>query len=142
MTGAKDSEGGIVKNARNILLTMTAIAIVVALGHAAPMLMPGDYDTVTNEELAKLLSSGESVAVVDVRRADDFRAGHIEGAINIPHGEFRQRYDEVPRDGIVAVTCYAGILNRVDSRRLARAGYDVVCIEGGMKGWNGELKRQ
>lgn len=130
------------KNARNILLTVVAIVIGVVLGHVAPGLAPGDYDTVTNEELAKLLGSGESVAVVDVRKAEDFRAGHIEGAVNIPHDEFRHRYGEVPRDAVVAVTCYAGILNRVDSRRLARKGYDVVRVEGGMKGWKGELRRQ
>lgn len=110
--------------------------------HAAPMLVPGDYDTVTNEELAKLLGSGESVVVVDVREAEDLEAGHIDGAINIPHREFRDRYAEVPRDGIVAVTCYAGILSRVDSRRLARVGYDVVRVQGGMKEWDGELKRR
>lgn len=130
------------KNVRTILLIVVAITVAVVVVHAAPMLVPGDYDTVTNEELAKLLGSGERIAVVDVRKAEDFRAGHIEGAINIPHGEFRQRYGDVPRDAVVAVTCYAGILNRVDSRRLAREGYDVVRVEGGMRGWKGALKQQ
>jgi hydroxyacylglutathione hydrolase len=45
--------------------------------------------------------------VVDVRRADEWSAAHIEGSLNVPLGELPERIDELP-DGTLWVHCAAG----------------------------------
>jgi hydroxyacylglutathione hydrolase len=51
---------------------------------------------------------GDEVAVLDVRRPDEWDEGHIAGAVNIPFYELRERCDEVPIDREVWVHCQSG----------------------------------
>jgi len=122
-----------------IAAVLVGVLVLAVAGHAVVFLMPADYDSITNAELARMVEAGEDVTVVDVRKEADFRAGHVPGAVNIPSDELRERYGEVPRDARVAVTCYRGLLNRMAARRFAEAGYDVLRVEGGMRDWGGEL---
>ncbi len=49
--------------------------------------------------------SGGDVAVVDVRPAEEFAAGHIPGAASIPLAELAERLDELPRDVEIVAYC-------------------------------------
>jgi 3-mercaptopyruvate sulfurtransferase SseA len=60
-------------------LNRSAVASVVANFHSTSL------PRVTTDELRTLLRDGDSV-VIDARRPQDFRGGHIEGAINVPVG--------------------------------------------------------
>jgi rhodanese-related sulfurtransferase len=55
-------------------------------------------------ELLARIRSGE-VTLVDVRPAEEYRAGHLPGARSIPVGELRERLDELPRRGEVVAYC-------------------------------------
>ena len=62
--------------------------------------------------------------LVDVRNADEFAAGHVPGAINIPLPELRRRHDELPRDRrspSVAASGSAPTMRRAFSRNVATA---------------------
>ena len=47
------------------------------------------------EELAAEIAEGRAPVIVDVRSENDFRAGHLPGAINIPLDELEQRKAEL-----------------------------------------------
>jgi len=49
-------------------------------------------------ELAGALSGPNPPVVIDVRRQEAFRAGHIPGARHIPSDEIVQSLDQIPRD--------------------------------------------
>ena len=66
--------------------------------------------------------------VVDVRRSDEWCAGHLPGARNIPLHELPHRLEEIPR-GEVWVHCDAGYRAAVAAGILDRAGYDVVLLD-------------
>ena len=68
------------------------------------------------------------VAVLDVRRASEFAASHIEGAVNIPVHEILQRLDDVPR-GEVWVHCGGGYRASIAASVLAARGAHVVAID-------------
>ena len=53
------------------------------------------HPELTVQELDAMLRSG-TAAVVDVREADEFAAGHIPGAINILLGEFETNINGIP----------------------------------------------
>jgi DNA-binding transcriptional ArsR family regulator/rhodanese-related sulfurtransferase len=63
-----------------------------------------DLDAVGFDELRSRVRSG-SVVLVDVRPASEYAAGHISGAVSIPHDELEQRISELPRDKEVVAYC-------------------------------------
>jgi hydroxyacylglutathione hydrolase len=68
------------------------------------------------------------IVVLDVRRPDEWQAGHLAGAIHIPFWELTRRLGEVP-PGEVWVHCAAGSRAAIGASVLARAGRAVVLID-------------
>lgn len=87
---------------------------VVALEpHDLPKVAPGELPrVVSNDDFKKLVAAGE-VALIDVRSTDEYNAGHIPGAINLPDDQFHANFDElvkkVPTDQRVVIFCLTGI---------------------------------
>ena len=71
--------------------------------------------------------------VVDVRTAQEFAAGHIAGAVNVPVDELRSRLDEIPRDREIAAYCQVGQRGYLATRILLQNGYRASNIGGGYK---------
>jgi hydroxyacylglutathione hydrolase len=69
-------------------------------------------------------------AVLDVRGADEFEAGHVRDAVSIPHTRLAVRLDEVPEAAPLHVHCASGARAALASAYLASAGRDVVWIDG------------
>lgn len=64
----------------------------------------GDMETIDADALLERLERDEAV-VLDVRPADEYRAGHVAGALSIPSDELEARLEEVPRDKPVVAYC-------------------------------------
>ena len=64
----------------------------------------GAMEAVESEELLRRVRSGE-VTVLDVRPPEEYRAGHIPGALSIPIGELKARLKELPKDREVVAYC-------------------------------------
>jgi rhodanese-related sulfurtransferase len=71
------------------------------------------------------------VVLLDVREADEFEQGHVDGAINLPLSELRRRIDEIPRDRELWVCCAAGQRAYYAQRLLMQRGLDVKNLSGG-----------
>jgi len=61
-------------------------------------------ETVTGDELLRRVKRGE-VTVLDVRPVEEYRAGHIPGAVSIPLGELKARFKELPKRREVVAYC-------------------------------------
>ena len=76
------------------------------------------------------------VQVLDVRRAPEWEAGHIEDAMWWPLDNFKVSPPEMDRDGEVAVHCKGGYRSMIASSLLQRAGFkNVVNVTGGFDAW-------
>ena len=74
------------------------------------------------------------VTLVDVRTADEYALGHIDGALNIPLDDLRERIGEIPSDRPVYVYCGVGLRGYLASNILKENGYgDVRNLIGGIK---------
>jgi rhodanese-related sulfurtransferase len=73
--------------------------------------------------------------VIDVREADEWTAGRIDGALHIPMGQVPERLDEIPDDETVAVICRSGQRSGRVAAWLRHQGYDAVNVTGGMQAW-------
>jgi len=79
--------------------------------------------------------------VLDVRRQEEFDAGHIEGAYLIPIAELDARISELPQnlDAPMIVYCAVGIRGNFGLTYLKFLGYtNVRNIRGGIGAWNAE----
>ncbi len=61
-----------------------------------------ELEPVTRQDLRRRLAAGEDLLILDVPSNDEFRAGHLPGAISVPLGELRRRLHQLPRDRQIA----------------------------------------
>ncbi len=69
--------------------------------------------------------------LLDVREAGEFASGNIDGAVNIPLNELRERLDELPREGEIWVNCRVGRRSYFACRLLSQRGFHVRNLSGG-----------
>ncbi|MBI2964149.1 MAG: FAD-dependent oxidoreductase [Deltaproteobacteria bacterium] len=69
--------------------------------------------------------------VIDVREADEFAAGHVPGALNLPLSVMRERWAELPRDRPLALCCGVGQRAYYAVRFLRQHGLEAVNLSGG-----------
>ncbi|MHB1224876.1 MAG: MBL fold metallo-hydrolase [Gemmatimonadaceae bacterium] len=91
-------------------------------------------------ELAALVSEGAvsrgDVAVVDVRGAAEWQAGHLPDVPNVPVGLLPDHLDELPRDRPLVLHCQSGARSAIGASLLKRAGFqNVVSLTEGYAGW-------
>ncbi|MBR9829967.1 MAG: sulfurtransferase [Oceanospirillales bacterium] len=83
---------------------------------------------------------GSADLLVDVREPDEYRAGHVAGAINIPRGllEFKFSNDDalISRDLNLVLYCKNSGRAALSAKSLAEMGYlHVQSISGGIEAW-------
>lgn len=80
----------------------------------------------------KLLRDG-SVILLDTRTAWEYSSGHIEGFVNIPVDELRERLDEIEPGKPVYVICQSGLRSYIATRILEGYGYEAYNFAGGFR---------
>ncbi|HWK08837.1 MAG TPA: MBL fold metallo-hydrolase [Vicinamibacterales bacterium] len=93
-------------------------------------------DLISAADLKAELSSNVPLTLIDVRTGKEWRAGHVEGAVNIPLGDLPSRLAEIPRGARVATMCEGGYRSSLAASLLAREGFaPVLNVEGGMSAY-------
>ncbi len=98
---------------------------------------------VSPEQARQMLASGTH-AVLDVRRADEFVAGHLPGATHVPHVQLAKRLNEVPRGKPLLVNCRSGVRSSWATALLKKHGFDATNLQGGFLAWEaagGEVEK-
>ena len=86
-------------------------------------------------ELDALLQQGRAL-VVDVREANEFAAGHIPGAINVPLSVFRASQLPDPGDKMLVLNCAAGRRSAMALDKCAAARGEIdTHLAGGFGAW-------
>ncbi len=88
-----------------------------------------------------LSRSATDFVVLDVRTPELYRAGHVPGALSLPHGKITRRImQEWPADTLFVVYCAGPHCNGASraALRLARMGRPVKEMVGGVTGWADE----
>lgn len=90
----------------------------------------GGMKSITVQEL----QARENTPLIDVREPDEFAAGHVPGAVNLPMSQIGDLLDQLP-DGAFDVICQAGGRSARVVEALEVRGYDATNVEGGTGAW-------
>lgn len=105
---------------------------VALAGYVAENILTGRMKPIYWRELRDMDKT--AVTLIDVRTADEFATGAIEGAVNIPLDDLRDRLDSIPRDKPVILYCGVGLRGYLASNILRQRGFaDVRNLVGGLK---------
>lgn len=106
------------------------VAVIVAMGYLS---FRGRGD-VSATEARRLVEAG--ARLVDVRTPEEFAAGHLPGAINLPVQELERRRVELePQERPVVVYCRSGSRSARAARLLESAGFEAIHDLGAMSRW-------
>lgn len=103
-------------------------------GFVAAGLLRGEHPQV-DVETVTVPPAAEDTMLLDVRTPQEYAAGHIPGARNIPVDELRTRLDELPREQQIATYCQVGQRGYLATRILLQAGFSAVNVGGGYKSY-------
>ncbi len=101
-------------------------------GFVAAGMLRGDHPQIGAADLMAI-PAAERPLVLDVRTAEEYAAGHLPGAVNIPVDELRSRLGELPADRRIVTYCQLGQRGYLATRILLQAGRSVRNLSGGYK---------
>lgn len=99
------------------------------LGFTAANILRGETKVFYYDEIDQL--DPNKVTILDVRTPEEVRMGTIDGAVNIPVDELRQRMNELPKDKPVYAFCKVGLRGYVAGRMLQQHGFEAYNLSGG-----------
>ena len=80
------------------------------------------------------LRARQNVPLIDVREEDEYAAGHVPGAVNLPMSNLASRLDELPEEPF-DVICQAGGRSGRVVEALTPRGHDATNVDGGTGEW-------
>ena len=98
------------------------------------------YRQISQDEAAAMMEQEDGHIILDVRRQDEFQAGHIPGAVCIPNEEIGTVPPaELPDlDQVILVYCRSGNRSKQAAEKLSAMGYINIYEFGGIMTWTGE----
>ena len=99
------------------------------------------YRSITMDEAVAMMEQETGYIILDVRRPDEFAAGHIPHAINVPNESIgTAEISELPdKDQLILVYCRSGRRSKEASEKLVKLGYTNIVEFGGILDWKGEI---
>lgn len=120
-----------------LALRDASVSQLANVERAAREYLGDEVDAVGRDELIERLGKGD-VMLVDVRPAEEFEAGHIDGARSIPIDELEQRLVELPPDREVVAYCRGPFCAYAHEavRQMQAAGLRARRLEDGWPEWH------
>jgi rhodanese-related sulfurtransferase len=93
-------------------------------------------ESVDGDELVRRVREG-AVTVLDVRPPEEYRAGHIPGALSVPLPELRERIPQLPRNREIVAYCRGPYcVMAIEAVQLLRhEGFRAHRLEQGVQDW-------
>ena len=99
------------------------------------------YRKISQEEAREMMKQENGIVIVDVRRQDEYDAGHIPGAILLPNESIgSEQPEELPDlNQIILIYCRSGNRSKQAAQKLFDMGYKNIYEFGGIIDWTGEV---
>ena len=99
------------------------------------------YRQISMDEAVTMMAQETGYIILDVRRPDEFAAGHIPNAINVPNETIgTAEIPELPNKAqLIMVYCRSGRRSKEAAEKLLKLGYTNIVEFGGILDWKGEI---
>lgn len=99
------------------------------------------YRSISMDEAITMMEQEKGYIILDVRRPDEYEAGHIPNAINVPNETIGESdIPELPdKEQLIMVYCRSGRRSKEAAKKLVRLGYTNIVEFGGILDWTGEI---
>lgn len=128
---------------KTVTIIMTAVLLFLTgcAGKTDGVETALSYTQITQEEVKEMMARDDGHVIVDVRRQDEYDAGHIPGAILIPNESIETEMpEELPDlDQIILIYCRSGNRSKQAAQKLFDMGYTNIYEFGGINDWTGEV---
>ena len=100
------------------------------------------YRSITMDEAVNMMAQETGYIILDVRRPNEFAAGHIPNAINVANESIgTAEIPELPdKNQLIMVYCRSGRRSKEASEKLVKLGYTNIVEFGGILDWKGEIE--
>ena len=132
-----------------IAILMIALFLTGCASTETPAQQPSDsggmtklsYLQIDQETAKQKMEADDGHVIVDVRRQDEYDAGHIPGAILIPNESIiTERPEELPDlNQVILIYCRSGNRSKQAAQKLADMGYVNLYEFGGIIDWTGDI---
>ncbi len=110
-------------------------------GYVASNILKGDHAIIHWDKLEKI--DKKKTILLDVRHPYEFKRGTIEGAINIPVDELRNRINEIPKDKNVIIFCKQGLRGYIAYKIMKQKGFkNIKNLSGGYLTYFSAVQKQ
>ncbi len=130
---------------RLFALVITGLLLLTGCGSGG-QIMDGDgmvnsYQQISQDEAKEMMRRDDGHVIVDVRRQEEYDAGHIPGAILIPNEEIGDTQPEAlpDLDQVILIYCRSGNRSKQAAQKLFDMGYTHIYEFGGIITWDGEI---
>lgn len=133
------------KNERYIFISVAAALLLAAMlllyGNNSEKAAEQGYRQISMDEAISIMGSENNYMILDVRTAEEYAAGHIPEAVNVPNETIgKADIPELPdRDQLILVYCRSGNRSKQASQKLAELGFTNIVEFGGINSWPGEI---
>ncbi|MBH1940498.1 rhodanese-like domain-containing protein [Mobilitalea sibirica] len=97
------------------------------------------FDTIKTSEITKYIGR-RNVLIIDLREREEFLAGHIPTAVNIPYEELEDEKYRFKRNCLLIFYCDRGNISLLAARDLIKDGYNIKSLYGGIRAYRGKLE--
>ncbi|MDU4889221.1 MAG: rhodanese-like domain-containing protein [Clostridium sp.] len=99
---------------------------------------------ISAEEAKKIIDTEEHEIVLDVRSVEEYKEGHIEGAVLLPSDEIKEKVENLIQDKnkTILVYCRSGRRSAAAAKDLIDFGYTNVYDFGGIIDWKYEVVKE
>jgi rhodanese-related sulfurtransferase len=98
------------------------------------------FDTIRTNDIIKYFGKS-NVLIIDLREREEYEAGHIPYAINIPYEELDEQKSSLPNNNLLIFYCDRGNISLLAARDLLKDGYNIKSLYGGVRAYHGRLDR-
>lgn len=116
-----------------LLLTLAVVSGTMLLLQSARKGAKGA--SVSVQEAIRMVNHQRAL-MIDIRTPEQFKAGSIAQARNVPHNELSDKANTLPKDKPIILFCDAGRQSVSATTKLRKLGFEqAVSLQGGLRAW-------
>jgi len=98
------------------------------------------FETIRTNDITKYIGK-KNVMIIDLRDMEEFDAGHIPTAVNIPYEELEEKKQYLQKSYLLIFYCDRGNISLLAARDLMKDGYNIKSVYGGLRSYHGKMDK-